>query len=1089
MRRLKKLGIIIGSLILFYTLLGFLILPPIIRMVAEDKLAEQLDRPVKIEDIDLNPYALTLKIEGLHIGRKQGQGAFVSFDEFFANIQFMSVFKKALIVREVRLRQPFINVVRSDTTEYNFSDLIRKFTPAEPKPKEPEKLAESERPFEFSINNIQLLNGHIDILDRVEKTEHHLTDVDMKIPFISNLMYATDIFVQPSFSAMVNETPVLLKGKSKPFADSLESVFETTFNNINLPQYFSYVPVDTGFKIASGFMNIRSQLSFIQYKDRSPKITVSVQMDLKQLNIVDKQGGPIFKMDLLDLIVAPSEVGSGNLMIKKILLHRPQIHMVRYSTGKVNLHTLMPATGKPAKPAKEAEGESRPLSVTVDTIRLNNAAFSLSDRFAQPSPQTDSKSARVKKRTLVKIPVLQINGTKIDTARREVSVGALTTQNGRLAARRNAAGEIDLAMAVPPSNAESAAAPPESQQKGKGWKVRVKRIAFSDYALRWEDLNTPRPVTLDLDPLQLRIDGVSTIPGEQGKVELLCRINRSGNLKIQSEFGLEPLTAATKIALEELQAGWFQPYFTNQVGFLLTDGNVSVNGSATYAPENSGKDGTRFMGDVSLRKVACVDKVMTEKLINWEALDVKGINFHLTPMAVSIDEVNLVKPFARAVMEKNGQINLQTAMQGEAAPSEATPPAEPASAEPSPEDGKSQTVPVEVKRIRVKNGRVDFLDRSVKPNYRIKVSRFGGNVTGLSTVANRPARIHLEGRVDEHAPLIIDGTIKPLAKKPFLDMTFKFSNMDLSPLTPYSGKFVGYAIQKGKLSFDLKYHIDKMQLDASNDVLLDQFTFGNKVVSPEAVDLPVNLAVSLLKDRDGRIKLNLPITGRLDDPEFSIAALLLQVLKNLMVKAATSPFALIGSLVGGGEDLNFLVFDYAETRLTDETRQKLDKLAEALYERPALELELRGFVDPDKDRTHLAEKMFLRLLKSQKLKEMIDDGQPALPVDDIKFDTEEEYQDYLWQAYKAGEFEKPRNLIGLVKKLPFPELEKRLRATIKIAEQDLRLLAQERARQVKGFLLETEKVAPQRLFLIEPDTLQPADVEMAPANRVELSLK
>ena len=196
--------------------------------------------------------------------------------------------------------------------------------------------------------------------------------------------------------------------------------------------------------------------------------------------------------------------------------------------------------------------------------------------------------------------------------------------------------------------------------------------------------------------------------------------------------------------------------------------------------------------------------------------------------------------------------------------------------------------------------------------------------------------MEVRGKFNDYVPLEIVGKINPWKEHFYIDLTASFRNFELSPLSPYSGKYAGYTIDKGQLLFDLKYLIVQKKLESRNRIFLDQFTFGEKVESPDAVKLPVRLAVSLLKDRQGRIDLDIPVTGNIDDPKFSIWGIVRKIIRNILVKAATSPFALLGSLFGGGEDLSYIEFDYGKPGLNERAMKKLETLTKALHERPAI---------------------------------------------------------------------------------------------------------------------------------------------------------
>jgi hypothetical protein len=363
----------------------------------------------------------------------------------------------------------------------------------------------------------------------------------------------------------------------------------------------------------------------------------------------------------------------------------------------------------------------------------------------------------------------------------------------------------------------------------------------------------------------------------------------------------------------------------------------------------------------------------------------------------------------------------------------------------------------------------------------------GGRVSGLSSVESRLADIDLRGKLENSAPLEIVGKINPLAKDLFLDLKVDFRDMDLSPLSPYSGRYAGYEIQKGKLTLSLKYHIEKRKLDSENKVFLDQFTLGEAVDSPDATKLPMRLALALLKDRSGEIHLDLPVTGSIDDPKFSIWGVVWKIIGNLLVKAATSPFALLGAVFGGGEQLSYLEFEPGHSDISAAEEVKLGNLAKALHDRPALKLEIEGHVDMEKDREGMRQLIFRRKVAAQKLADLATTGQPAPALDNVRVETAE-YQKYLARAYKVEKFPKPRNIIGMAKDLPVTEMEKLMLTHIQVTDDNLRQLAVERASHARDRLVAMGKVEPERVFLVEPKTLPPERKEKLRDSRVDFRI-
>jgi flagellar motor protein MotB len=389
----------------------------------------------------------------------------------------------------------------------------------------------------------------------------------------------------------------------------------------------------------------------------------------------------------------------------------------------------------------------------------------------------------------------------------------------------------------------------------------------------------------------------------------------------------------------------------------------------------------------------------------------------------------------------------------------------------------------------MQDGVIDFIDHHTKPEYSSKMMNLGGRVSGLSSEANKMADVDLRGNLENHSPLRITGRINPLRDDLFVDLKVSFTDIELSPLTPYSGTYLGYSVDKGKLFLDLKYHIENKNLDSSNSVFIDQLTFGNKIESDKATSLPVRLAVALLKDRKGEIHLDLPVTGRTDDPQFSVWRVVFKILKNLLVKAATAPFALLSSIFGGKDDFSNVPFAYGSARLSDAEKAKLAKLSQALADRPALKLEVSGFVDRERDpegyrNVILLKKMrnekFLALVKAKKIQE----GQGAESMEILP----QEYSIYLKSVYKKEKFPKPRNFIGMLKDLPDDEMRKLFLTHTVVESEDLQNLARERAVAVRNFLVTEGKLPPERVFEKKGEIFKAPAKEGENAARVEFGV-
>jgi flagellar motor protein MotB len=709
------------------------------------------------------------------------------------------------------------------------------------------------------------------------------------------------------------------------------------------------------------------------------------------------------------------------------------------------------------------------------------------------------KTLKLRKRdeqeSFVDIPSLTVQNTGIDLYQKEFSVGDFSTQKGTLLIRRLKDGKLNLQSLFPEhakkeqkqEKQEERQPQEKTEQAGKSWLVKVGKVSVDDYTIRTVDLTPAEPVTLMVDEFRLRANNLSTAEGQKGSAALSLRFNQKGNISMEGGIGITPVSADLKVSLKNIELKPLQSYFTDKIKVTVTEGALSTSGNMVLGYSDQKELRTTYSGEAALNNLSTIDKQDAQDVLKMESLAFNDLRFDSNPFALDVKGIALSNFYARLLMHPDGTFNLQQILGGGGGKKEA-----PAKKEPPlpPPEKKAEEPPRNIKigSVTLHEGRIDFSDQSVTPEFSLKLTEMGGRVSGLSSEESTLADMELRTKLNDYAPLEITGKVNPLKKDLFVDLKVRFKDMDLSPATPYSGKYVGYTIEKGKLSFDLSYLIDKRKLDSKNVIFLDQFNLGDRVESPHATKLPVKLAIALLKDRSGQIKLDIPVSGSLDDPKFSVWGIILKILVNLIAKAATSPFALLGAIFGGGEELSYIEFDYGMSLVTEPNQKKINTLIKALSDRPALKLDIEGHVDLERDREGLKQLFFQRKLKAEKLKEVAKKGQPVVPVDEVKIEPPE-YPQYLKLAYKEEKFPKPRNILGMAKDIPVPDMEKLMLTHIEIKESDLRSLANQRGMSVKDAISKSGKVEPERIFILEPKSLSAEKKEKLKDSRVELKLK
>ncbi len=583
--------------------------------------------------------------------------------------------------------------------------------------------------------------------------------------------------------------------------------------------------------------------------------------------------------------------------------------------------------------------------------------------------------------TVIAIPALSVTQVEAALARKTTRVGSIKSSGGALILRQNRDGSINLLSLLKLPKTVSAASQPPPAERAPAWVVKIDEIAFDNYVVSAEDRKPAKPANFKIAQLSFQLKGVSNAGNAPVTVSLSSRLQETGALALEGTATLLPPSAALKIALTNLDLRAFQPYVEEQVKLVINRGALNLNGNARYTLAPAAPRLT-FRGDLTLAQFATADDVLFKDFAKWDALSVTGVQLDLQPDKLRLEEVKFTGLDTSLIIGPDHRANLQTILRNQlAVTNQPAPPGAPPVKPANPD--------VALEKLVFANAAIHFADQSIEPHCAFDVRDFGGTIQHLSLQSKSPATVDVKGNVDERSPFGVSGRIDPSPGSLFADLAVAFTNTDLTAFTPYCEKFAGRPLAKGKLSFGVHYLVEHNALKAENGFYLDQLTLGAKNNSPDATSLPVKLAIALLKDRNGRIQLDIPVQGRLDDPKFRLAPIIWQVVVNLITKAATAPFALLGAAFGGGQEMSFVAFDPGQVVVPESEVKKLDTLSKALYERPTLNLEISGAVDPAAERAPLARAKLEEQIKSLWIKEQTDAGNPAPPLDQIKLDPPE----------------------------------------------------------------------------------------------------
>jgi len=734
-------------------------------------------------------------------------------------------------------------------------------------------------------------------------------------------------------------------------------------------------------------------------------------------------------------------------------------------------------------------------SATLDALRSREPA----ERGARAAPEALS------------FKQLVLADVQLDVPGRSLVLGSVKLLQPALAVAREADGRLNLQRWIVATPA-SASAPAASPSKAApAWNVQVKDLLLDGGQLRVSDALARRgeaaaePLRFDLNKLRLAVQGLQwqgerTVPA--ARVQLSARVVAPGAAREQvagavewkGQVGIQPLLANGTLRIERFPVHLFEPYFGDKMQLSLLRAEAGYSGNLALRSSTAGLD-VQAGGDVLLGDVHVSARGGGDELLTWQSLGLKGVKFAMKPGArpqLEIGEAALNDFYSRLVITEQGRFNLQDAGAAPAPAGAASAPVAPASAVPvvaasasAPEAG----LPLDIRlgATTLTNGKVDFSDRFVRPNYSAALTELNGSLGAFRSDTREMATLELRGRAAGTALLEIGGRINPFAKPLALDITAKATDLELAPLSPYAGKYAGYAIERGKLSMEVAYRIDADgKLDAKNQVILNQLTFGAKIDSPDATRLPVLLAVALLKDRHGVIDIDLPVSGSLNDPQFSIGGIIWKVILNLLTKALTAPFALLAG--GGSEDLSLVEFRPGTALVNAGGNAAIDKVAQALIDKPALKLTVTGAADPASEREAWLSAALEARLATEARRETVRSGAPAAAAGAPATLGAEERARLLKQLYKDTEIpNKPRNAVGFVKDIPGSEMEALLKSRLAVGDEAMRELALQRGIAVRDALI-AKGLPSERLFLAAPRLRGANEQDPAWTPRVQLAL-
>jgi uncharacterized protein involved in outer membrane biogenesis len=998
-----KFFLIPAVALLLYSLIGFLIAPMLIRWYAPKYIHENLQCQASIDRVRINPFSLTFEIKGFSLTQADGS-PLAGFERFFINYQVSSLFHWAAVFREISLDRPALHLVFEPDGAFNLQKIIPKSTETTKPEAPPETEAE---PFRMLLEAIAIKEGKVSVIDGRQSRPTELT-IDHLGLDLKNLSTLKGREGKGYLSVTTSEgetiqwegdatlAPVQSKGKLTLSAIRAATLWKFVQDDLNLDAPNGQLNFTTSYQLDASSTPIQMKLSGVQ-------VNLS-DLTLKLLE-ADK---PFLDLKKVELIAPDLDLTAKVLHVERLLVEGGAVDVQLDESGRPNLQKIVREVQKekdeeeqPSVPETEpvsvpkdlppspesdpAPGletpppapSDNPLKLDVDAVEVKDIGVYMEDlsRMSPLKAQISNFGLRFKTTieagpTENKISVneiasdltdvqlgsaqspepqfktekLTIEGGQLDLAAHSISISRIAIGNGHVDVSLDPQGQLNWVKIFGPkggvqqiSESKPDAAPAPS------WNFLVKAFEIAGFRSRISDLGKqPGKPLLNIKNFNTTLTDVDGKSPMGFKVDF--GLEEGGSISVGGKVNPSTPSVEADVNVAGLVLTPLQPYLEQFITLQLRSADVSTKGSLRYGLPGAGANMV-YQGGLSLNKFSLSKPKTKGTYLGFDAVKIPKLTLKMQPNRLEIPEIIVARPVGELIIEEDKTINLAKVVKDQGSEKKVVTPSKP-KAKKGDDDFSYR-----IGRVRVQNGNILFADFSLTPKFKTRIHDLKGTIGGLASDKNALANMQLDGKIDNYGVARIDGAMRLYDFKSSTDINIVFRNVELTSMSPYSGKFAGRRIKSGKLSMDLKYRIQDNKLVGDNKIIVDNLFLGEKVDSPDATSLPLGLAIAIMKDSNGLIDIGLPVTGDLDNPQFSIGSLIWKAFVNLVTKAATSPFRALGPLLGEeeAEKFNSVDFEPGKDEIPPPEKEKLKKLAEALQNRPELKLDVQGKYSPEAD--------------------------------------------------------------------------------------------------------------------------------------------
>jgi len=986
----------VGAVVL-YALVGFFLTPWLFKRYVSKYAEEKLARKASMLELRLNPFLFTVDAKGFVFEEADGR-PILGFGRLFIDFELSSLFRWAWTFADIRIEQPSLHAEIQLDGRLNLQAISDNLTKSEGPP------SADRPPPRLVVRHAEVVDGSFTFSDRSDPTPATaiFTPLNLEFKEISTLPDRKGPYT--IHANLPGGGTVGWRGKV-----SLHPIFsegELSMDGFKLAKAWEFAQDELNIDAPSGEMDFSTHYRFDYRGQKVFLLLQDAKCTLKGLALTEKgKNSPILALETIELAGMGFDLKSQEFSVPKVTVRNGKISASVDEKGLLNWQKLVASREPGAAISSVPENSTptpRPWYLKAGSVNVENVALDFTDRsranplawavdganiFLNASAEFGAGPAKAvvdgldvnlsrialseagESTSLISLDALALNNGRIDTEGREITIMGIAATGGETSVVRRNDGGIRWMELLAPSDRgmvkrEISEIGEKAQTEGKPWSFRLDTLKLNDFTVSLQDHTFTPPLTYDLKNIRTSLMNVTNDKKTPIDFDAQLKVAQGGSATVKGQMAQTGDTSDVRVKIKGINLKPLGPALEKFTVLRLESGDVSASTRLKYRSTKSGPQ-LHAAGSVGVDSFKLSEAVSGERFLEWKTMSANGLKFELSPRRLELEELRFQEPGAKIVIFEDHSVNLAKLLKSPDALE--TQPAQKTDQLPTPIPSSNPALfPVDIERIRMDNGVVDFADLSLVLPFVTHVTDFKGSAAGISSDPARRTSLKFEGKVDQYGLATMAGSLSPFAPKAFTDITVSFLNVEMKPLSPYTATFAGRRIASGTLNLNLKYKIQDSELLGGNDVVLEQFTLGDRVDAPNAINLPIDLAIALLSDADGKIDVSVPVSGNVDNPKFSYGHVIRQAIINLITKIVTAPFRALGGLLGDkGQQMDAIAFNPGSDRLLPPELKKLKKVSEALEKRPRLGLVVQGRFDPEVDGEALRTEQVQRALAEE----------------------------------------------------------------------------------------------------------------------------